>query len=128
MIESRNFFLEKKYPSLCKVLENYKKFFSNDSTCQNWPDTLFDQIDNGDFDNLTKEVNGYAKDNLALIHIFIQNPFVTKIKRDESMTVTNYVGNTGGLLGLCLGFSFISAVELVLWFFICIKKSFKTCF
>ena len=42
----------------------------------------------------------------------IQSPYVTKIKRDVAMTFTSYVANTGGLLGLCLGFSFISLVEI----------------
>ena len=60
-------------------------------------------------------VNQYGKENLSLLHILIQSPYITKIKRDVAMTFTNYVANTGGLLGLCLGFSFISGVEILYW-------------
>ena len=45
----------------------------------------------------------YGRENLAMVNIFIQSPYVTKIRRDVAMTWTNYVANTGGLLGLCIG-------------------------
>ena len=43
----------------------------------------------------------------------IQSPYFTKIKRDVAMTFTTYIANSGGLLGLCLGFSFMSGIEIV---------------
>lgn len=55
----------------------------------------------------------YGRKNLALIHVMIQSPYVTKIKRDVSMTFTTYIANSGGLLGLCLGFSFMSCIEII---------------
>ena len=64
----------------------------------------------------------YGKDNLAMIHVMIQSPYVTKIKRDVAMSFTNYVANTGGLLGLCLGFSFISILEILFWCCMAFKK------
>ena len=36
--------------------------------------------------------------------------------REARMTMINYISQVGGLMGLCLGFSFLSAVELVYWF------------
>ena len=45
----------------------------------------------------------------------IQSPYITKMKRDVSITYTNYVANTGGILGLCIGFSFISIIEILFW-------------
>ena len=45
-----------------------------------------------------------------------------KIKRDVAMTFTSYVANTGGLLGLCLGFSFISLVEILFWVCCCLRQ------
>ena len=62
------------------------------------------------------------KTTLALIHVMIQSPYVTKIKRDVAMTFTSYVANTGGLLGLCLGFSFISLVEILFWVCCCLRQ------
>ena len=32
------------------------------------------------------------------------------------MTINNYISLVGGLMGLCLGFSFLSAIELIYWF------------
>ena len=67
----------------------------------------------------------YGKEDLALVHIFIQSPYVTLIKRDMAMTFTNYVATTGGLVGLCLGFSFISAIEVIYWCCVCFRLFFK---
>ena len=36
--------------------------------------------------------------------------------REARMTLKNYIAQVGGLLGLCLGFSFVSAIELLYWF------------
>ena len=44
---------------------------------------------------LLNEIYNYGKDNLALIHVMIQSPYVTMIERDVSMTFTEYVANTG---------------------------------
>lgn len=33
--------------------------------------------------------------------------------RDEKVTVTSFVANVGGLLGLCMGFSLVSVVEML---------------
>jgi hypothetical protein len=57
----------------------------------------------------------YGRQNLALVHVMVQSPYVTKIKRDVAMSFVTFVANSGGLLGLCIGFSFISAVELLYW-------------
>ena len=57
----------------------------------------------------------YGRQNLALIHVIVQSPYITKIKRDVAMPFITFVANSGGLLGLCIGFSFISAVELLYW-------------
>ena len=64
----------------------------------------------------------YGRENLAMVNIFIQSPYVTKIRRDVAMTWTNYVANTGGLLGLCIGFSLVSAIEIIFWLCCCCHK------
>lgn len=48
-----------------------------------------------------------------------QDSFATKIVRDEKVTVTSFVANVGGLLGLCMGFSLVSVVEMI---YFCIKE------
>ena len=32
------------------------------------------------------------------------------------MTKIGYISQVGGLMGLCLGFSFLSIIELIYWF------------
>lgn len=38
---------------------------------------------------------------------------VTRIKRDQKIPIIGFVANTGGLLGLCMGFSLVSAFEII---------------
>jgi hypothetical protein len=38
---------------------------------------------------------------------------VTRILRDQKIPVIAFVANTGGLLGLCMGFSLVSVFEIV---------------
>ena len=45
--------------------------------------------------------------------------------RDEKVTVTSFVANVGGLLGLCMGFSLVSVVEMV--YFVIKEKIVVTC-
>ena len=73
-------------------------------------------------ESLANEVYKYGRENLALMNVLIQSPFVTKIKKDVAITFTNYVANTGGLLGLCLGFSFISGMEICFWCCCCCQR------
>ena len=112
--ENRKFFLDQNYPELCDVLENFQVYFRTNSTCNEWPENYFES---NPMPNkaLFKELYEYGKENLALVHVAIQSPYLTKIKREQAITLTSYVANTGGLLGLCLGFSFISGVEILYW-------------
>ena len=43
----------------------------------------------------------------------LQDPVVTKIMRDQKIPVIAFVANTGGLLGLCMGFSLVSVFEVL---------------
>ena len=86
--------------------------------CKNWPENYFEKYDEPNV-TLVNEMYKYGRKNLALVHILIQSPYVTKIRRDIAMTLTTYVANAGGLLGLCIGFSFMSGIEIVVclcWF------------
>jgi hypothetical protein len=54
----------------------------------------------------------YARNNLAVLKVFIKDPYYTKIKKDEQMTFVAFVGNAGGLAGLCMGLSLVSIFEV----------------
>ena len=91
-----------------------KNLFTYIDPCVEWPENYFIKNDEPN-STLVKELYEYGRHNLALIHVMIQSPYVTKIKREVAMTFTGFVSNTGGLLGLCIGFSFISAIEIFFW-------------
>ena len=55
----------------------------------------------------------------AIQNTWKKDSFATKIVRDEKVTITSFVANVGGLLGLCMGFSLVSVVEMV---YFCIKE------
>ena len=72
----------------------------------------------------------YSKDNLVMFNIFIkekyffkiggkcwllyfQDPYAKRFMKDEKITKTAYIANSGGLLGLCMGFSLVSAAEIL---------------
>ncbi len=63
----------------------------------------------------------YSKTNIALLNIFIKDPFYSKTKRDEQMTIISFIGNAGGLMSLCLGMSMISIFEML--YLLCSKHS-----
>ena len=121
--ENRTFYLNMKYPDLCETLQQFDNYFGNTTSCQNWPNNFL-EINGSPNPTLVKQMVQYGRENLALVRVIMQSPYATKIKRDLAMTFTDFIANTGGLLGLCLGFSFISAVE-ILFFIGCCCKEFK---
>ena len=59
----------------------------------------------------------------ALIY-FLKDPYAKKFMKDEKFTMTDFIANSGGLLGLCMGFSLVSLAEIVYHCFICIFSLF----
>ena len=58
------------------------------------------------------------------MHVMVQSPYVTVFKRDVAMSALTYIANTGGLLGLCLGFSIVSGEsKLIIGLVMTPKKS-----
>ena len=106
--------MDKNQPNLCGILESFNEYFGNISSCKNWPYNYLSAKKHPD-EKLVEEMYQYGKKNLAVVKIMMQSPYVTKIKRDLAMTLINYIANTGGLLGLFLGFSFISLLEIFYW-------------
>ena len=122
--DNHKFFLDMKQPNLCQTLVDFDEYFGQTSSCENWPHNFL--TDKGKPNNtLLKELVDYGENNLAMVKIMIQSPYVTKMKRDVAMAYTTFIANSGGLLGLCLGFSFISGVELIFWTCCCCKEFWK---
>ena len=49
--------------------------------------------------SLEEDIFQYAKKNLAVVNIYIKEPVVTQIMRDQKIPIIAFVANTGGLLG-----------------------------
>ena len=63
------------------------------------------------YSDLVQLIIKYTKENIAYVKFYMSEPFYTKTLRDVSITPISFVGNTGGLISLCLGLSFISIFE-----------------
>ena len=55
----------------------------------------------------------YAKKNLAYVNVFIREPFAHKILISEKISRVSFISDVGGLLGLFMGFSFVSIAEII---------------
>jgi hypothetical protein len=58
----------------------------------------------------------YTKANMAVVTVFIQDPYYTSILRDESISFVTFLGNAGGLFGIFLGVSLVSMFEILYYF------------
>ncbi|CAO1385548.1 unnamed protein product [Diamesa serratosioi] len=55
----------------------------------------------------------YVRDNLAIIHIYFVDNAFGGFTKSELIGFTEFLSNTGGLLGLFMGFSVISLIEII---------------
>ena len=67
----------------------------------------------------------YEKD-IALVNFYFDSSTVIQYYRERRLTFTSFLSQIGGLLGLCLGFSMVSIVELIYWIFYRICLSLKS--
>ena len=58
----------------------------------------------------------YVKNNLAIVHIFFAEGHLMLHERSRLFTTLDLIAQIGGLLGLCMGLSMISVVELAYFF------------
>ena len=56
----------------------------------------------------------YEKD-IAIVNFFFGKSTFWQFERAENMTWSDYIAQLGGILGLFLGFSVVSAIEIVYW-------------
>ena len=57
-----------------------------------------------------------VQDNLAVVHIYLKHLHFLRRERGQLYGVIDFFSNIGGLLGLCLGFSAVSAIEFFYFF------------
>ena len=61
--------------------------------------------------------DAFEKD-ISVVNFYFGRPTVTQFKRAERLTWNDYIAQIGGLLGLAMGLSLISVVELIYWLII----------
>lgn len=107
------------YPEMCDLLTGVfgsNPFMTFNYTCLDVRQALISADSSRQiFDMLHK----YSKENLLWLNVYVKDSFATRIIRDERMTRTSFVANVGGLLGLCMGFSLVSAAEIL---YFCFKR------
>ena len=64
-------------------------------------------------DQFEEKILRYMRENTALVNIYLKQPYCEKISQNEHSTLSTLVANIGGILGLCLGASIITIVEIV---------------
>ncbi|KAI8421507.1 hypothetical protein MSG28_009550 [Choristoneura fumiferana] len=63
--------------------------------------------------NTSSSLRTYAADTFTRIEMFYKTPKIVPMRRSELFGMTDFFANCGGLLGLFLGFSFLSILEIV---------------
>ena len=113
--------LMKSYPKMCSTLDlifgEMEPMIVANMTCSELKRSLFESNSSRE---VFEQLYLYARDNLLWLNVYIKDSFATRIIRDERMTRTSFVANVGGLLGLCMGFSLVSAAEIM--YFCCKRK------
>ena len=69
--------------------------------------------------------DSYVRDNVSILHIYFKKLHFMQRERGELYGFIDFFSNIGGVLGLCMGFSMLSAVEIVYFFtirFVCNMK------
>ena len=73
-----------------------------------------------------RDVKQYTKENIAKVTVYMKDPYVKKIKRDIKISISSFISNIGGLLGLFQGISVISVIELGYFLLLCLSKKYKS--
>ncbi len=69
------------------------------------------------FMNLDEDISYHAYQvDMAVAHFYFGSSTALQYLRQPRLSWTDFIGQIGGLLGLCIGFSLVSVVELVYWF------------
>jgi len=64
------------------------------------------------FSKADNSYDAYEKD-IALLHIYFKRSTVLQLGNQPTMTWVDFFSQVGGLLGLCIGISIVTFIELV---------------
>ena len=55
------------------------------------------------------------ENDIGVVNFYFDKSTVLEFKRAQRMKTEDYISQMGGLIGLGIGFSFVSAVEIIYW-------------
>lgn len=111
--------LSEMYPTLCRNVNLVKDSnVSSSVLCTQrsswtWPRPQLLKSNPSLVKRVEHDLFVYARDNVMLVNVFLPDMKVTKVIKDQKMSKISFVANVGGLLGLCMGFSFVTVFELI---------------
>lgn len=120
--------MEKKYPKICPFFDKYLYTEINSSIMaeiENISQELFDgqietlyklleeKMNETDLESFKLRILDYCIENLVLMSVSMAKPYMTVYQTDIVMSWSTFVGNLGGSLGLCMGFSMVTIAEIV---------------
>ena len=78
--------------------------------------TVYDQDDSGFYKEVygTAEYNAYKRD-IIFATFYFSHPVTLELVSAPRLTYIEFFSNVGGLLGLFIGFSVISGIEILYW-------------
>jgi len=123
--------------NFCKLDSKFDSKF-DDKTIpdpQIWAEQIIDQFDTAQYDynimsnkreyspkggilNITSKEYDAFEDDIAVVSIFFEPSAIFLYGSKPSQTWLDFFSSIGGLLGLCIGFSIITVIEL---FWLCIQ-------
>lgn len=98
------------YRKAKKNLETNAELFREKCNCL--PACIFIEY-NAEIDHVQFNVESISNIQVGVLSIFYKNHQIEIIKRIELYTVVDFLANCGALLGLCLGISLLSIIEIV---------------
>ena len=135
MFGPRRPLLDDQYPQLCPFIDQIPRK-SLELTPYQFFNGLRLNVSESDLGQFKKQLLVYASKNLVRINAYFDSPYLSKFQTDEViiianflqqnlhqvMSVTTFIANIGGTLGLWLGVSVLSIGEYLIHLFKSLRK------
>ena len=118
--DARRIYLSARYPNICGYLSWLNEKYSNEF-CSNfqWNIEVKDAKNRTfNFLDFKKLLIKYASENTAVVKVYMREPFAEVLIRNVETSYVDFISSVGGLLGLCMGFSFVTVAEVFFYLFV----------
>jgi len=101
--------------------QNVLNMLPNSSFESNIRNIFSNQYIGNSFDFLSRKYDAFDED-LAVVNIFFDTSSIMEFRTKLRLGWVDFISSVGGLLGLCLGFSIVTVIELI-WLFLKLANS-----